>query len=719
MSTINPITSKLYTEEFKKFKQNEKFFSIPMFQPDIVSEFKKKFQESEILILEAQTGAGKSVVAPYHVAEMYGFRKKIAMSEPRTVNAINIANTLSRQVDSKVGEYVGYMIGKTSGDAKTSKDTKITVMTDAILFQKMLEDIEQYDVIIIDEFHERNVNIDMCLGIIRKYLKMIKTEREYWEWKDSLKSLSPQERFNQEVLEYNKTQEYNTSLELYEEFGFRKPRDYKNPVKFLLLSATIYVDKYLQFYKEFTVSHMFVAGRSYPITDIFIEDVFTQEEIKNNPDQLLDKLIDKLFENSKISINVLVFLPGKADIIDSISRYTGKYEGILVGGIYRGAPEKEVDVLINATKYKELGYKGRLLFATNIAETGVTIDGLEYVIETGTEKKIINKNGYEELLSKNITKGSAKQRCGRVGRTTPGTCYHMYSRKTFEEFKGLGRPAIYDENLDNLFIKLLDVVEDSEVLIDFLINDIPDTLSRDDLAEVVLKYYQDGIIINNKISTTGRFVNSLNVDYIWAILIVTAFYYNIGEIIVPIVAVLSGCSTLKDYFVNKKKIEYYRNSYGDPIAAFNIFNDMIKDGQLVKNDDFIPSMAKETLRKVKEISDKINDYVKKTKEVLKKETNFSVWKMPIGEQFKGENLYKVSDKVISVFAEVFKGRLVFIPYERIYKSLDDNKVSPFDIGATVDLSQKPSLIGYNSLLKVGNRLIPSFPFVILKKENLD
>lgn len=716
MNIINPITAKLYSDEFKKFKKNEKFFSIPMFQPEIVTEFKEKFAGSDVLILEAQTGAGKSVVAPYHVADMYGFKKKIAMSEPRTVNAVNIAGTLSAQVDSKVGEYVGYMIGSsaTGSGNKTSKNTKITVMTDALLFQQMTKDLEAYDIIIIDEFHERNVNIDMCLAIIRKYLRMIKREREYWEWRDSLSNLTPQERFSQEVYEYKKIKDYKEYIETYEESGFRRPRDYKNPVKFLLLSATIYAQKYLDYYGEFNVSHMFVAGRSYPIKDFFIEDLFGGN--LPEPGTEVDLTIEKLFSHEYETGDVIVFLPGKADIMDYVGRYTGKYEGVLVGGIYRGAPDKEVETLISAVKYKELGYKRRLLFATNIAETGVTIDGLQYVIETGTEKRLISRSGYNELSSQNIAKSSAKQRCGRVGRTSPGTCFHMYSRQTFEEFKGLGRPAIYNENLENLLIKLLVDIRDVNALEDFLINEIPDRLDRVDVETVILRYYHDRIIADGLISVEGKIVASLGLDYKWGLLILQSFMYEIQDVMIPIVAVLSGCSTLKEYLINKKDIEKYRNKLGDPLAAFMIYDDMITGGKV--NEGFVPLMGLEVIRKIKDIVDKINSATKEIKDQYKRIDFIGTWRIAI-EKFKGEDLDTVIERIASVFGQVFRDRLIYTPYERTYKTIQDIKVSPFDIGPTVDLKVRPSLIGYDSLLKIGNQYIPSYPFILVKKSDFE
>lgn len=720
MSSINPITSKLYTEEFKKFRNNEKFFSIPMFQPEIVSEFKKKFMESEIMILEAQTGAGKSVVAPYHVAELYDFKAKIAMSEPRTVNAVNIAGTLSAQVDSKVGEYVGYMTGAST---KTSKNTKITVMTDAILFQQMMKNPGIYDVIIIDEFHERNVNIDMCLALIRKYLRAVHREREYHEWRDSLSKLSPYERFAQEVKEYKRIKEYKDEKENEKESGVtRTPENWRKPTKFLLLSATIYAQKYLDFYKEFIVSHMFVSGRSYPITEIFIEDIFKREELESvfEDIELVDPLIEKMLApDGKYSKgDIIVFLPGKADILKAIAKYTGR-PGLLVGGVYRGAQEKEMETLISATKYKELGYNRRLIFATNIAETGVTIDGLQYVIETGTEKKMSVRKDYDELMSQKIPKSSAKQRCGRVGRTSPGTCFHMYSRQEYEEFKGLGRPLIYTENLENLLIKLLVVVKHPSFLLDFVTKDLPDPLVYEDVKNTLFEYYKRGLVVNDDIVTEGVIVGDLGVDYKYGLLILESFKYDIPEIMIPIVSVYA-VGPLSGYIKSKKGLDKYRNPVGEPMAAFMIATEIIKYGKVMTNyedTDLNPVVCIEAYKKMKELQDKINTIQKELKETVKK-TGDVTWKLGIND-YLGEDLSSQSDKVVSIFAYTFNGRMRYLPYEKTYETETGQKVSGFDIGPTVDLSVRPTYMGFDRLLKIDNKYIPSIPFVILKKEDLE
>ena len=669
---INPITGKLYSQDFKNFRKENPLAGIPLYNPEITREFQEKFRESEIMILEAQTGAGKSVAAPIHVAGLYGFTKKIAMSEPRTVNAFNITTTLAKQLDVKPGEYVGYLTGAGS---KVSKDTKFFVMTDALLFQSLLHNPEAYDIVIIDEFHERNINIDMCLAIIKRYYKAVYKEREFQAWKDSLRSLTIKERYEQEKEESDYRKERRESLKM----GQYIPKNWQNPTKFLLLSATIDSGKYIKYYSDFKVTHMFVSGRTYPIRDVFIDELRKEPSLQtltSDPEDI--KLLINYIITTQPPGDILTFLPGKADILAAISTFSLKYPDFLVGGIFRGAPEKEIEKLTSATRYKELGFRGRLLFATNIAETGITINGLKYVIEIGTEKKIKTYEDYIQLTSSTIPRSSAKQRCGRVGRTEPGTCYHLYTKQSLESFQPSGKPAIFSENLENLLIVLLNRIKSIDELKLFLTRDIPDPLTDDDLDPILLQYFSDGMIYEGTLSYKGELIVASGLEYKYGRLLLLSFEYEIPTLITPIIAILSGGS-FKDYFTTNKGPDKYRNPYGEPHAillffgehfrtlrklskkpeGFKMFEEQFESlKNFTENPEGLRTYAeenllnftllKEIIPKIQDIEKKINDFVKSYKDKANKNPFHFTWKMPISD-FKGDDLDKVHEKVTAVF----------------------------------------------------------------------
>ncbi len=727
MSLINPSSNRLYSAEYKEFQKNEKFFSIPLFGKEVVKEFNEKLLASEIFILEAQTGAGKSVVAPIHIVKAFNYTKSIAMSEPRTINAVNIAGTLAKQLDSKVGEYVGYMTGVSS---KKSKNTRLTVMTDAILFAQLLADPEAYQIVIIDEFHERNVNIDMCLAIAKKYYKAIYEEQEYHEWRESLSALSIEDRFK----EFEKEEE---RIKEYKEKEFH-PKNWKNPTKFILLSATIDADKYLKYYEDFKVSHMFVAGRSYPITDIFIDQLpdipDTNQQDPNAWKGKTEKVIEKLLSDEYGDGDIIVFLPGKADIVAFVNKYE-KIEGLMVGGIYRGAEEKRLEILTNATKYKELGFKRRLLFATNIAETGITIDGLRFVIETGIEKKVMDRSKFIELLPKKIPLSSAKQRCGRVGRTMPGTCFHMYTKEVMNTFRTAGLPAIYSENLKNLIIKLMVVIDNRSTLTTFLTKDIIDPLRLDDVEMVFLDYYKHDLIVENKLSLSGLIVGKIGLDYNLSLLFLTSFKYRVQELMTAIVAMMS-LGSLRDFCKGTskevdRKLSEFKNEYGEPIAYLRLFirlfNAVLKKGG--KNDiilycsenGFNHILVSDIMGTIKGIQDKLNEVVKGIQPLLK-DAYISTWRVPIPDFYDEEFSDDLKDKwlrIVAVFGEIFLSRAIYVPFEKVYRTETGVKIAGTDLGPTIDLGTKPSYIGFSEIIKIGDKFLPIWPFVIIKKEDLD
>lgn len=707
---INPLTGKLYSKNYGKLNLS----SIPLNQPDVVKQLEELFLEADVLILEAETGAGKSVMAPVHIARIAGPSKKIAMSEPRTVNAVNIATTLGKLFDDEVGGYVGFMTGE---KVKMSKRTKFTVMTDALMFQRLLSDPEEFDVVLIDEFHERNVNIDMCLAIIKRYYKAIKDAREFEEWRTLQRKKTIKERLEN----YDEEREY---IEKYRENIGSIPKRLKNPTKFVLLSATIDPKKYLHYYKDCNVKHMFVKGRSFPVEDVFLDDLGI---VDVNPETMYI-VLDKIIREYPLG-DVIVFLPGKKEILDAITTVKPKYgDQYMIGGVYRGSPDTEG--IIKATKFVELGFEGRIIFATNIAETGITIDGLKYVIETGTEKKITAEKDYNELASQMISFASAKQRCGRVGRSSPGTCFHLYNKDDLAGFKKQTLPAIYSENLMNLLLSLMNVINNVDELIMFLTRDLPDPLDKSDIDLVIYRFYKDLVVSGNLITFRGSFMASLAMDYYLSALVLKSFEYNIETLMVPIVAVYS-IGNFSDFFTDSRAIVGYRNRYGEPyaIAMFyiNIAEELTKKDKL-KNYCTENKLNYDNVSQIQSTIDgivkKINAFAKERKEITEKfikETGLiyspKMWKNPI-EDFEGETLETYGKLISAVFYSVYRNYAIYIPYERSYRTLSDIKIDLQGIGPLIDISHRPSMIGYSQILKLGSGgFILSTPYVVIDKSD--
>jgi len=705
---INRVTGTIYSEAYREFQKNEKFFSIPMFNPEVEREFCEKLDNSDILILEAQTGAGKSVVAPIHAIKHYGYTKKIAISQPRTINVTNIAATLAKQLDDKVGNYVGYTTG--SG-TKVSAKTKCFLMTDAILFQQLFKDIEEYDIVIIDEFHERNTNIDMCLGLIKRYYEEVAIERKYRTWLETLGKMSLRERVSQETEEY---------LRKKERLNVERTVNWKNPTKFILLSATIDYKIYMDYYRNFNISYMFVAGRSYPITDIFLDEI---GDIRAGTDAIVNtnSVIEKLLSNDPYGPgDILVFCSGKAEIIAFIDRYS-HLDGLLVGGIYRGVDEKVQELLTDSKKYRDAGYSRRLIFATNIAETGVTIDGLKFVVDMGIANNVETYDTFLDLSAGSIPISAIKQRCGRVGRTAPGTCFHMYGREVLKSTQITSTPAIYREPLKNLILKLMLTIGDTDYVTTFLTETLIDKLLYEEVAAAIYDLHMNEFLLGTGMTSTGFFVANLGIDYMYMVLIANSFRYKLQNVIIPICAFMMS-ATLKDFVVGNTGMNKYRNDYGEPLAYFMLYVQLHHDyfplnkwerSKYCEYHDLSGAQIADAELKLKDLVKKIGDGIKVLKSRGEKEDE---WRIEIDDFEKFGEKDELGKKINIIFGEVFNDVAVYIEMNRSYYTDNDNIVKVANFSRTHTAKYYPEMIGYIDVIRINGMNYFICPFTIIKKQ---
>ena len=465
--------------------------SLPIrrYQKEIV----RAVRENAVVVILGETGSGKTtqiaqmlyenmeellVVDKEGNGETKRRRREngIAVTQPRRVAAISVARRVHKEMytngeSKRFGEgVVGYSV---RFDDKTSKDTKIKYLTDGMLLREVLSDPEllRYGVVVLDEAHERSVNTDVLFGI----LKNLTTNN--------------------------------------------------NGLKVVVTSATLDSEKFSAYFNNCPVFN--IPGRTFPVK--ISHALERPPTVSNNGKSSIayfDAAIDtvlQIHETAKIPGDILCFLTGKAEIdraceildqrvkeMDSESM-RGKLAQIIP--LY-AALTPEMQARVFSKKPEELASTcRRIVIATNIAETSLTVPGIVYVVDPGVVKlkRYDAATGIETLDVEQISKVQATQRAGRAGRTQAGKCYRLYTKENFQlDFADATEPEIQRTSLVNvvLYLKSLEL-EDMDVLrFDFL--DRPkESALKDALKQL---YVLDAIDENGKITKIGKEMSPLPLE---------------------------------------------------------------------------------------------------------------------------------------------------------------------------------------------------------------
>ena len=356
-------------------------------------EIKKLLAEHQVLIIAGETGSGKTTQLPKICLELgRGQHGLIAHTQPRRIAARSVASRVAEELATPLGGLVGYQV---RFEDQSEANTLVKLMTDGILLAETQHDrfLERYDTIIVDEAHERSLNIDFLLGY--------------------LKTLLP-----------------------------RRP-----DLKVIITSATIDLERFSQHFDGAPIIE--VSGRTFPV-DTWYRPLTAEQDEEGNQvendltvDQAILATLDEIaaFERSerKTPGDVLVFLPGEREIRDAAD-------------MLRKAQLKHTEILplyarLSPAEQQRIfqSHPGRrVVLATNVAETSLTVPGIRYVIDSGTAR--ISRYSYrakvQRLPIEAVSQASANQRKGRCGRVEPGICIRLYSEEDF-----LGRPEFTDPEI--------------------------------------------------------------------------------------------------------------------------------------------------------------------------------------------------------------------------------------------------------------------------------
>ncbi|KAJ1506208.1 DEAH-box ATP-dependent RNA helicase prp22, partial [Coelomomyces lativittatus] len=320
------------------------------------------------------------------------------------IAAISNAKRVAKELNSDIGDTVGYSI---RFENVTTSKTKLAYVTDGILLRELLDDpkLFRYDIVMIDEAHERTVGTDVLLGLLKKCI---------------------QER---------------------------------PALRLLIMSATLDVEKFSDFFQACPIFQ--IPGRPYPVEIMYSKNI-SFSTLKSS---YVDRAIDTVFHihgHSDQVGDILVFLTGSFEVeracqitrdLDKTFPHPSQMKGLHVYGIYSSLETVEQKAVFNATPK---GYR-KIVYATNIAQTSITIPGIVYVIDSGfVKQKMYDPNSHmDALLVMPISKASATQRAGRAGRTAPGKAYRLYSLETYQsEFPEETVPEIQRTSLLETILNL-------------------------------------------------------------------------------------------------------------------------------------------------------------------------------------------------------------------------------------------------------------------------
>jgi len=357
-------------------------------------EISQAIQDHQVVIVAGETGSGKTTQIPKICLELgRGIAGLIGHTQPRRIAARSVATRIAQELKSKVGEHVGYKV-RFSDHSK--KDGYIKLMTDGILLAEVQGDarLEQYDTIIIDEAHERSLNIDFLLGYLKQLLP-------------------------------------------------RRP-----DLKVIVTSATINTAHFSKFFNDAPVVE--VSGRSYPVDIVYHPVAGDEDELDNNLPQAIVAAVDEVEYMDALG-DVLVFLPGEREIREAshaLEQHAMKDTEVIP--LFSRLSAAEQDRVFQSHRGR------RIVLATNVAETSLTVPGIRFVIDTGLARvsRYSARTKVQRLPIEPISQASANQRSGRCGRVAAGVCIRLYDEHGFSQRSEQTDPEILRTNLASVILQM-------------------------------------------------------------------------------------------------------------------------------------------------------------------------------------------------------------------------------------------------------------------------
>ncbi|XP_057429389.1 pre-mRNA-splicing factor ATP-dependent RNA helicase DEAH1 [Lotus japonicus] len=474
-------------------------------------------QDHQVLVIVGETGSGKTTQIPQYLHEAgYTKRGMIACTQPRRVAAMSVAARVSQEMGVKLGHEVGYSI---RFEDCTSEKTILKYMTDGMLLREFLgePDLASYSVVMVDEAHERTLSTDILFGLVKDISR------------------------------------------------------FRPDLKLLISSATLDAEKFSDYFDSAPIFK--IPGRRYPV------------EINFTKAPEADYLDAAIVTSLQIHVtqppgDILVFLTGQEEIetAEEILKHRTRGLGtkiaeLIICPIYANLPTELQAKIFEPTPE---GAR-KVVLATNIAETSLTIDGIKYVIDPGFCKmKTYNpRTGMESLLITPISKASAMQRAGRSGRTGPGKCFRLYTAYNFHnDLDDNTVPEIQRTNLANVVLTLKSLGIHDLLHFDFM--DPPPAEAL--LKALELLFALSALNKLGELTKVGRRMAEFPLDPMLSKMIVASEKYKCSDDIISVAAMLSVGNSIfyrpkdKQVHADNARMNFHTGNVGDHIALLKVYN---------------------------------------------------------------------------------------------------------------------------------------------------
>lgn len=444
----------LLQRQISQIQENIGAVSIPMAEKS--EDIRQLLKEHEHVVIVGETGSGKSTILPLILLEIlkqeeieYGYAGRIAVTQPRVIAATSVSRRVADINKSIIGEEIGYLTGK---ESKFDQDkTDVCFLTEKIIINQFKNDqlLREYSIVMVDEAHERSLNIDFLIGILK---------------------LANQKRT---------------------EVGMR-------PIRIIITSATIEKERFARYISDGNSedNHAQVSGRTFEV-----ERVFSDREIPESG--YTRSVVSKTQEILKSGEegDILVFLPGKAEITEVEVLLNSGLSPVEKSGVTVHPLHSEISPEAQQAVFKKSG-KRKIILATNIAETSITLEGVKHVIDSGFIKQSSFRNGIKVLETIRHSQKGLIQRMGRAGRVQAGKAHLLYTEDEFRRRQEFTTPEIQRSDLSEVILTLISVgIKD--------INHFPfiDKPSTEDIEKTIISLQELGAIDKDRnLTPAGEFM---------------------------------------------------------------------------------------------------------------------------------------------------------------------------------------------------------------------
>lgn len=546
-NNLNPLNNKPYSDTYKELAKKWKNYPAYLIKDEII----RKMNENQVILFISSTGSGKTVLMPKFMLHTYNYNGKIAVTLPKQIIAKSAAEFAAKTLDVELGKDVGYQY-KGSEKNAVSENTKLLYATDGTIVARLMKDplLKEFNAVIIDEAHERKVQIDFLLYLLR-----------------------------------------NTVIN-------------RPDFKLVIMSATVDSKIFESYFTGLKYASIEVTGqRLHNIDSIFLDQSLSKNDYLNKGLEIISHITKTDDLNRDGAHDILFFVTSineTFDICDKLAKIDPN--GYCVE-VYAGMDAEKQMIAQEKDIFKEkTGKKRKLVIATNVAESSLTIDGIKFVIDSGYELfSYYDPEKKAKVLEKNlITQAQAKQRMGRAGRTEAGVCYHLYTKDDFENrMKKFPEPTIRTSDITTECLNLLSTtgIETTKNIINVL------SLFIEPPREIYMrsaltKLMQLGLLQDNAITNLGRTISDLQSDVELSMALFAGYHLNCLKEVSIIVAMIDACkgvvgelftlpSDIIDENTNRDRIKFMmdkfkkgreplKHKYGDHLSFLKIYTKYIK-----------------------------------------------------------------------------------------------------------------------------------------------